>query len=74
MMFAMANELIKINGEADLNGTKIKVIEGGFGEGNKAILFSDVAKKHEVEPKSINQLNHYLYIFQCLILLIYLYI
>ena len=52
----MANELIKINGEADLNGTKIKVIEGGFGEGNKAILFSDVAKKHEVEPKYINNL------------------
>ena len=44
-------ELIKVNGEVDLNGTKIKVIEGGFGEGNKAILFSDVAKKHEVEPK-----------------------
>lgn len=52
----MANELIKINGEADLNGTKIKVIEGGFGEGNKAILFSDVAKKHEVEPEYINKL------------------
>ena len=52
----MSNELIKINGEADLNGTKIKVIEGGFGEGNKAILFSDVANKHEVEPKYINNL------------------
>ena len=52
----MANDLIKINGEADLNGTKIKVIEGGFGEGNKAILFSDVANKHEVEPEYINKL------------------
>ena len=56
MTVAMANDLIKINGEADLNGTKIKVIEGGFGEGNKAILFSDVAKKHEVEPEYINKL------------------
>lgn len=52
----MEKELIKVNGEVDLNGTKIKVIEGGFGEGNKAILFSDVAKKHEVEPKYINKL------------------
>ena len=49
-------ELIKVNGEVDLNGTKIKVIEGGFGAENKAILFSDVAKKHEVEPKYINKL------------------
>ena len=32
-------ELIKVNGEVDLNGTKIKVIEGGFGAENKAILF-----------------------------------
>ena len=52
----MVDKLIKVNGEADLNGTKIKVIEGGFGEGNKAILFSDVANKHEVEPKYINNL------------------
>ena len=49
-------ELIRLNGEKDLNGIKIKIIEGGFGEGNKAILFSDVALKHNVEPKSINQL------------------
>lgn len=49
-------ELIKVNGEVDLNGTKIKIIEGGFGAENKAILFSDVAKKHEVEPRVINQL------------------
>ena len=52
----MANDLIRVNGELDLNGTKIKVIEGGFGEGNKAILFSDVAKKHYVEPEYINKL------------------
>ena len=52
----MEKELIKVNGEVDLNGTKIKVIEGGFGAENKAILFSDVAKKHEVEPKYINKL------------------
>ena len=52
----MANDLIRVNGEVDLNGTKIKLIEGGFGEGNKAILFSDVAKKHDVEPEYINKL------------------
>ena len=50
------NKLIKVKGEVELNGTKIKVIEGGFGAENKAILFSDVAKKHEVEPRVINQL------------------
>ena len=49
-------ELIRLNGEKDLNGIKIKIIEGGFGEGNKAMLFSDIALKHEVEPKYINKL------------------
>ena len=52
----MKQELIKLNGEIDLNGIKIKNIEGGFGEGNKAILFSDIALKHGVEPRVINQL------------------
>ena len=52
----MENEMIKLNGTIDLNGVKINNIEGGFGQGNKAILFSDVALKHGVEPKSINQL------------------
>lgn len=32
-------ELIKVNGEVDLNGTKIKVIEGGFGAEIKQYCF-----------------------------------
>ena len=47
---------LKIIGEKEIGGMKIKCIEGGFGAGQKCILFSDVALKHGVEPKSINQL------------------
>lgn len=52
----MNNELIKVNGTKEVNGVDIKVIEGGFGENQKCILFSDIAKEHSVEAKSINQL------------------
>ena len=34
---------IEIKGEVLLGNTKIKVVEGGFGEGQKSILASDVA-------------------------------
>lgn len=50
------NEIIKVIGKQELNGKEITIIEGGFGEGNKCMLFSDIAKEHEVEPKYINKL------------------
>ena len=47
---------LKIIGEKEIGGMKIKCIEGGFGAGQKCILFSDVAKEHGVESKKINEL------------------
>ena len=47
---------LKIIGEKEINGMKIKCIEGGFGIGQKCILFYDVAKEHGVEPRKINEL------------------
>ena len=47
---------LKIIGEKEIGGMKIKCIEGGFGQGQKCILFSDVAKEHSVEPKRITEL------------------
>ena len=47
---------LKIIGEKEICGMKIKCIEGGFGIGQGCILFSDVAKEHGVEPKRITEL------------------
>ena len=47
---------IEIKGEVLLGNTKIKYVEGGFGEGQKSILANDVAKKHNVETKYIQKL------------------
>lgn len=47
---------IKFLGESKINGKCIKTIEGGFGEGQKVILVSDVAELHGIEVKVINQM------------------
>lgn len=47
---------IKFLGESKINGKCIKTIEGGFGEGQKVILVSDVAELHGVEVRVINQM------------------
>lgn len=47
---------IEIKGEVLLGDTKIKYVEGGFGEGQKSMLASDIARKHNVETKYIQKL------------------
>ena len=44
-----------INGAINFNGVEVKNIEGGFREGEKTVLSSDVARIHNVELKEINQ-------------------
>lgn len=47
---------LQITGTQTVNGQAIKVIEGGFGEGQKCMLASDIAKQHEVELFNVNKL------------------
>lgn len=47
---------LKINGILSVNGMKFHDIEGGFGEGKKAMLVKDIAGIHEREQKEINRL------------------
>lgn len=49
-------ELIKINGTRQINGKEIKVIEGGFGEGQKILFGKQIAEIHSIEVKRINEL------------------
>ena len=44
-----------INGAINFNGVEVKNIEGGFREGEKTVLSSDVARIHNVKLKEINQ-------------------
>lgn len=46
---------LSINGTINFNGIEVKNIEGGFREGEKIVLSSDVARIHNVELKEINQ-------------------
>lgn len=46
---------LSINGTINFNGIEVKNIEGGFREGEKTVLSSDVARIHNVELKEINQ-------------------
>ena len=46
---------LSINGTINFNGIEVKNIEGGFREGEKTVLSSDVARIHDVELKEINQ-------------------
>lgn len=49
------NKLIKINGLKEIAGMKFHDIEGGFGEGKKAMLVKEIAEIHGRELKAINQ-------------------
>lgn len=48
--------MVKITGKVLVNNIEVNVIEGGFGEGQKCMLFSDIAKEHGVEGKHITEL------------------
>lgn len=47
---------LQVLGTKEINGKEIKVIEGGFGEGQKTMLSKDIARLHDVETKHINEL------------------
>lgn len=49
------NKLV-IRGTQTIEGKEVRVIEGGFGEGQKCMLASDIAEQHEVEQKYLNRL------------------
>lgn len=49
------NDLV-IRGTQTIEGKEVRVIEGGFGEGQKCMLASDIAKQHDVETKYINKI------------------
>lgn len=46
---------LKINGIKDIDGMKFHDVEGGFGEGKKAMLVKDIAEIHGRELRVINQ-------------------
>ena len=45
----------KVNGLVNIYGMKFHDIEGGFGEGKKAILVKEIANIHRRELRVINQ-------------------
>ena len=49
------NDLV-IRGTQTIEGKEVRVIEGGFGEGQKCMLVRDVAKQHDVELRTLNTL------------------
>lgn len=49
------NEL-KVNGTQDFMGKEIPVIEGGFGEGQKAILVKTISEIHDTRLDKVNAL------------------
>ncbi|MDU5443044.1 MAG: ORF6N domain-containing protein [Finegoldia magna] len=49
------NQIIKINGLKQIENMKFHDIEGGFGEGKKAMLVKEIANIHGRELKVINQ-------------------
>ena len=50
------NELIKINGLKEIEGMKFHDIEGGFGQGKKAMLVKEIANIHARQEPHINEL------------------
>ncbi|MDU2672670.1 MAG: ORF6C domain-containing protein [Clostridium sp.] len=46
---------VKVNGLVNVEGMKFHDIEGGFGEGKKAMLVKEIAEIHRRELKVINQ-------------------
>lgn len=52
----MSKELIKINGVKEIKGKEIKILEGGFGEGQKCLFAKQISEIHSTELKHINEL------------------
>lgn len=48
-------QLIKINGIKEIEGMKFHDIEGGFGEGKKAMLVKEIAEIHGRDLKDVNR-------------------
>ena len=51
----MNNQIIKINGLKEIDGMKFHDIEGGFGEGKKAMLVKEIANIHLKDSGRINE-------------------
>lgn len=51
----MNNQIVKINGLKKIDGMKFHDIEGGFGEGKKAMLVKEIAEIHGRELREINE-------------------
>ena len=49
------NKQIKVTGTQNLGSVQFTGIEGGFGEGKKAMLVKDIAEIHQREVKEINR-------------------
>lgn len=47
---------LKVLGVKQINGKDVKIIEGGFGSGQKVMLVSDISKQHNTDIKHINEL------------------
>ena len=45
-----------LRGTQTIEGKEVRVIEGGFGEGQKCMLASDIAEQHDVQQKHLNSL------------------
>lgn len=51
----MNKRIVKINGLKEIDGMKFHDIEGGFGEGKKAMLVKEIANIHGRELREINE-------------------
>lgn len=51
----MNNQIIKVNGLKEIDGMKFHDIEGGFGEGKKAMLVKEIANIHNRDLGEINR-------------------
>ena len=51
----MDKQIVKINGLKEIDGMRFHDIEGGFGEGKKAMLVKDIAEIHKRDLKDINR-------------------
>ena len=54
----MGNELMRFkeNGITEICGVKVKVLEGGFGEGKRILTAHQIAEIHNTETKYVNEL------------------
>ena len=50
------NKIIQVNGLKEIDGMKFHDIEGGFGEGKKAMLVKDIADIHNRPFGKVNEL------------------